>query len=136
MREEVKDLWVKALRSGEYQQTTSVLHNATANSYCCLGVLCDLYTKVDPQFPTSRHYNVWVDSCPDDEDCVDDQVEISVTTYDGNNETLPLAVMLWSGIKTPSGYFGHLECLTSLNDDHGYSFDDIADVIEEHWKNL
>ena len=33
--------FVKALRSGKYKQTTGKLQNA--NSYCCLGVACDLY---------------------------------------------------------------------------------------------
>ena len=40
MKRELKDRWVAALRSGDYQQTESHLRDAFG--YCCLGVLCDL----------------------------------------------------------------------------------------------
>src|SRR5690348_18296721 len=45
MNQEIKKKWVKALRSGEYKQGTSLLYNSANETYCCLGVLCDLYTK-------------------------------------------------------------------------------------------
>ena len=38
MNPELKEKWVKALRSGEYKQTFGRLRQD--NSYCCLGVLC------------------------------------------------------------------------------------------------
>ena len=44
----LKQRWVDALRSGEYQQTTGVLHRTHSDEddepvgHCCLGVLCDL----------------------------------------------------------------------------------------------
>jgi hypothetical protein len=37
--------WVEALRSGEYTQAQNVLRKPNTNEMCCLGVLCDLYTK-------------------------------------------------------------------------------------------
>ncbi len=40
LRAELRDKWLKALRSGEYEQTIEVLHDNTG--YCCLGVLCDI----------------------------------------------------------------------------------------------
>jgi len=43
MNQQIKEHWVAALRSGEYQQTTGELRNG--NGFCCLGVLCDLYLK-------------------------------------------------------------------------------------------
>jgi hypothetical protein len=45
LRPEVKEKWVAALRSGEYQQTKSYLHLVEEDGvdrFCCLGVLCDL----------------------------------------------------------------------------------------------
>lgn len=36
----IKKRWLKALRSGEYAQTTGLLRDASG--YCCLGVLCDV----------------------------------------------------------------------------------------------
>lgn len=35
-----KEQWVKALRSGKYQQTKQYLH--TDEGFCCLGVACDM----------------------------------------------------------------------------------------------
>jgi hypothetical protein len=58
--------WVPALRSGKYQQGMGVLH-AVNDTYCCLGVACDLIANdetvpgpirevaVDGVMPTSSH---------------------------------------------------------------------------------
>lgn len=40
MDAELKAKWVKALRSGEYQQITR--HLKTGDGHCCLGVLCEV----------------------------------------------------------------------------------------------
>lgn len=48
MKRELRDKWCEALRSGKYLQGRGALRVVTAegvDSYCCLGVLCDL---VDP----------------------------------------------------------------------------------------
>jgi hypothetical protein len=45
MNPEVKAKWVAALRSGEYVQSDARVLNDGAGSFCCLGVLCDLYSK-------------------------------------------------------------------------------------------
>jgi hypothetical protein len=39
-----KDKWVKALRSGEYEQGKDYLckEGKSHDSFCCLGVLCDI----------------------------------------------------------------------------------------------
>jgi hypothetical protein len=39
MDKDIKAKWVKALRSGEYVQTTDVLFDEFGG-HCCLGVLC------------------------------------------------------------------------------------------------
>ncbi len=38
VKADIKEKWVKALRSGKYKQTEGVLENNKGN--CCLGVLC------------------------------------------------------------------------------------------------
>ncbi len=43
MKRDIADKWVEALESGDYKQARNVLHDS--NSFCCLGVLCDLYHK-------------------------------------------------------------------------------------------
>lgn len=48
MKPSVKRRWVKALRSGKYKQSDGQLcytENDGSKSYCCLGVLCDIYNK-------------------------------------------------------------------------------------------
>lgn len=42
-RAEVYDMWATALESGKYEQGQEVLREG--NSFCCLGVLCDLAAK-------------------------------------------------------------------------------------------
>lgn len=41
MKAERRQAWVDALRSGKYKQTQGKLHNSD-DSFCCLGVLCDI----------------------------------------------------------------------------------------------
>ena len=38
-----RELWMTALRSGKYKQTTGTL--ADQDGHCCLGVACDLAVK-------------------------------------------------------------------------------------------
>lgn len=38
-------LWVDALRSGEYKQCEGRLYNPIADAYCCLGVAIRVYEK-------------------------------------------------------------------------------------------
>lgn len=43
LKPEIKEKWVTALESGEYQQTQRCLSDNVG--FCCLGVLTDLYIK-------------------------------------------------------------------------------------------
>ena len=43
MKKEIADKWVEALRSGKYKQGKSALKKD--DSFCCLGVLCDIIGK-------------------------------------------------------------------------------------------
>lgn len=42
MKASIKKKWVRALRSGKYKQGRIGLHHKPTNSFCCLGVLCDV----------------------------------------------------------------------------------------------
>jgi hypothetical protein len=39
--------WIKALRSGKYKQGKFKLYNMHHNTYCCLGVLNEIFPKLD-----------------------------------------------------------------------------------------
>jgi hypothetical protein len=108
MNPQIKQKWVSVLRSGEYQQTQGRLR--TDNGFCCLGVLCDLYGK--------EHNVEWEPGC-------DNHYE-----FQGNNASLSLYVVEWSGLEGSNPYVDGGKTLSLLNDS-GKTFEEIADVIEE-----
>ena len=116
MKPEIKEKWVAALRSGEYQQTTEVLHDD--NGFCCLGVLTELYRQ--------EHGGEW------------EKISDSSTIYkfvnkfylDGcETEILPWTVVHWSGLNDQVPHLAD-NYISNLNDS-GMSFAKIADLIEE-----
>ncbi len=120
MNPEVKQLWLDALRSGEYKQGRHKLKNTYEGSdnYCCLGVLCDLYTKENP---TAKWTQNWQD---------DWYFNVDADSVSG---TLPGAVMRWSGIADANPivcYENTEESLATLND-RGVPFVEIANIIEK-----
>lgn len=44
----LRDEWAVALESGDYKQGKTAL-KTTDNEFCCLGVLCDILSKKDPE---------------------------------------------------------------------------------------
>jgi hypothetical protein len=134
VNEQVKDIWVKALRSSDYTQGRLFLHLAetkhTVESFCCLGVLCDLSLK-NSSLPIIRSLN------EDD----------GIIRYDRSSEGLPLSVMAWAELKFSNpdvtvvdhSIEWHKESKTTslaeLNDG-GASFSEIADIIEKNWEKM
>lgn len=116
MKPEIQQKWVTALRSGEYTQTTENLRRD--DGYCCLGVLCDLYTKETGngtwESDTQYTFEFMYKEENDTPSCV--------------NLDLPPIVRKWAGI---TNVFE--EELVILNDDEGFTFNQIADVIEERF---
>ena len=111
MNPQIKQKWVDALRSGDYQQTKGRLRKE--DKFCCLGVLCDLYIKEN---------NVeWQHN------------EVDDYFYENHFSILPSSVVEWSGVKheipTVTNFY-ETESLVSLNDG-GSTFEQIADLIEE-----
>ena len=102
MNPTIKAKWLKALRSGDYKQTTGALY--ADGGYCCLGVLCDVLGAIPA---AAKKDDFW-----------------------GNFAILPANVAKRAGISenpVPSGY---TDSLADLNDS-GSSFEDIADIIEQ-----
>lgn len=112
MKEEIKDKWVAALRSGKYVQTRDRLKDYD-NGFCCLGVLCDISGVSE--------WKVGVDSY----------------VYLNKDGTLPLSVMEWAGLRSPDGEVSGQEhdSLAEIND-AGNTFETISQIIEKHWKEL
>ena len=58
MNPEVKQKWIDALRSGDYEQGSEKLRGV--NGYCCLGVLCDIYSReYDTQWEFRGYDEYW-----------------------------------------------------------------------------
>lgn len=127
MKQEVKELWVKALRGGEYTQGRMQLRKDS--TYCCLGVLCDLYRKETGQGQWAEGgFNLG---------------EERSYSY------LPGEVVNWSGMKSITGVIPErtipyakfnrtviVKELTDANDMSKIGFVGIADIIDEEWENL
>ncbi len=118
MNSEIKAKWVSALRSGEYKQGQFKLRDENDN-FCCLGVLCDLHSK--------ETRNQWVQS------------EAGNFRYiGGSSEYLPTAVAKWAGINinpvlpVKIGQGETVDYLMRINDVRGFTFTEIAALIEEH----
>ena len=120
MYKKIMEKWVKALRSGKYRKTREVLCKVAENgnkSWCCLGVLTDMYNKEHKKNP------------------------IEINAKDGD---LSHWVMDWAGIRSHQGSlrFGYgsqlITSLAALNDCNKSkrSFKRMADIIENNWKVL
>lgn len=131
MNPEVKALWVTALRSGEYEQGKGLLHEESPgiHRYCCLGVLCDLAVAEGKVTTAQGWLNYDLDGA------------VRTVSYDygsnRDNGVLPSEVMEWAGLNNSVGlldeHIDYHQSLVSLNDAAGYTFNRIADVIEEQF---
>lgn len=96
--------WIKALRSGRYKQTRLTLENQYG--YCCLGVACKVLI---PKNKLKLNQLGYIDGC--------------LPSSQPNSPK-------W--LNDISHNFKSLtnKSLFNLNDLHGFSFDEIADVLE------
>jgi hypothetical protein len=114
MNQEIKHRWIEALRSGEYEQGQECLHNHNENTFCCLGVLCDLHAKET----NTNWVNYPEEGYPSD--------------YLGYDVILPDEVIDWSGLEDHNPRVTPTLSIAAYNDQKGYSFDQLADLIEKH----
>lgn len=127
-KSEVKQLWLDALRSGEYTQVKGILEardeNGDITGHCCLGVLSDLYCKhvEDIRVEEELHSRGYLNS-----------VFGNKQDMDFYSAYLHPSVRSWVGLISRDGYhtndYNKSSKLT-LENDCGKSFNDIADIIE------
>lgn len=136
-----KALWLEALRSGDYLQAKGVLKGERYHykdeydegtkflGHCCLGVLSEVAPPECGEFQTEEHDSrAWTFCQPDG------YLESGV---------LPQTVRDWSGMHHPVGavivgtispggdYHSDFEVvLADLNDSGGFTFEQIADIVE------
>jgi hypothetical protein len=103
MDQTLKDEWTAALRSGNYKQGAGALKNKN-DEYCCLGVLCDISGEGE-----------WV---PVMKQCAYRDKQEDNITHPGTT---------WSGLSLVQ-----MNQLIYFNDDKEWTFQQIADWIEEN----
>jgi hypothetical protein len=152
MREDVKELWVAALRDPERKQVKGSLESATTGAQCCLGVLCDVLIK-NELMPGLQRFTV-----PAADGVVfEHNVLYGTNRMTSNGAVLPDDVVEFTGLNSSTGalpegktyqyadswyetdengdeHLKHAQVdgtsLAELND-NGYTFSQIADIIEK-----
>lgn len=146
MKQEIKDKWVAALRSGDYRQTHGKLAKQLSPTepmgHCCLGVLCEL--AIEDGVPISR------EAFPYENGVI---LRYGPGTNGFSDGQLPGVVATWAGLEAKPGSnrcdpklydvtgglgetFG-VSC-AEANDGYQYrnvrkhTFSEIADLIEEN----
>lgn len=123
MNKEIKQRWINALRSGKYSQTEGCLRDG--KGYCCLGVLTDIAIK-------DGVIEGWQDR-PGRPYVVVDQVGI-IPPFE-QDAVLPKKVAEWAGLDDANPFVSIPGESYPVNisdpNDNGYSFKQIADIIEE-----
>lgn len=122
MNQRIKKLWTTALTDGSYTQGRRAMRSTDGHEgepwHCCLGVLCDLYDKENPDA------KIWETSFK------------GIISIDTKTDQLPYSVMLWAGlIETTPRLMNNFETykMSELNDDHAMSFEEIAYRIEKQY---
>lgn len=126
MNRRVRDLWVAALRSGEYEQGTGqlgvIIDNDTDDvvRYCCLGVLCELAVA---------------DGVIERRDAVTVVPGVRRLRFGGLTKFPPDAVVSWAGLPGANPLVQRHESaptttLAGANDALEWTFDEIASAIE------
>lgn len=122
--------WIDALRSGKYKQARGTL-TKDYRTFCCLGVACEV-SEVDrmAEEGTLGYENIFVGD--------DAVVPVHVNTSGFTSTTLPVQLTYALGWERSTGrFYVHVPGYSSpwdfdlsiLNDD-GFTFDQIADIIE------
>lgn len=156
MKKNIMNKWVKALRSGKYKQGREKLCtvNGTTGqeSYCCLGVLTDLYLqdrKRQKKGPNIKFFHTY------SKEDMDYDGNFSKWEIDGEDGCLPPEVAEWAGFNTANagyetGCFSNSkeEIELAMLNDGGLdptdvskttkpkSFKQIANVIEKNYEHI
>lgn len=142
MKPEIKEMWVKALRSGEYEQGTHQL--VGDNKYCCLGVLCDIARKcgiVEIREATDNMGITHLFYGTPEEYNIPHKSNVDIGP---KYEVLPKSVMEWSGLDLNNPELNIRDDdedwrnngpypvpMSELNDEFGYGFHRLANLIEK-----
>jgi hypothetical protein len=132
------DKWVAELRSGKYMQGSDYLKNRVGSDgvvcHCCLGVLCEVL-----EYPQINGNGSTLFQCGSEEVGTELPLFLTSAFYGYTNSCGKLPDMnTWSSEQkekfadvVEQNFSGSFMTLTYLNDSGNFSFDRLADVIEE-----
>jgi hypothetical protein len=125
MKQHIKDSWCAALRSGDYIQGDETLKHVDDEglaTHCCLGVLTELYAVENGIVFTGIESELKAAS---------DIKDLTIPNLHSDEYLCP-AVMEWAGLdrNDPAVYGQGVDGTLAAMNDSGYSFEQIADVIE------
>lgn len=104
-----RKMWIKALRSGKYKQARRTLLDPKRNSYCCLGVACDVFSKAKSRGG----------------EFADNGLRFEIGNDSGAGFLVNKQVAAWVGVTQ-----AQVSDLVDMNDAKLASFDRIADYLE------
>lgn len=124
-------MWVDALVSGDYKQGVGALGAwgpFGIKKYCCLGVACEVAMLNGLKLRRVMRQG-------------------GITVYGDEDSVLPQEVQDWYGLESSNpallgapevswdSYDEAIEC-SSLNDERGYTFEEIAELIRDQYLSL
>jgi hypothetical protein len=137
INKEVLKNWLRALRSGKYQQTTGRLHEG--QGFCCLGVLCDLCPEGEWGEPGSITGTPCKDYCGSVNDLPAEVLKWA--GLDENTYDVPVPIrhlpktmqneVLREGLGTADEKRTEPFVWVSVLNDQEYSFNDVANILEK-----
>jgi hypothetical protein len=121
MKEKIKNLWVKELKSGAWEKTEGWLCK-NGDRFCCLGVLEELHVR----HKIKKGINAGWEVCPSG-----DYWKINDMT-----SALSESTMKWAGIKNPSARINSRAISLAVINDRSKGFEPVIEAIEKHWREL
>lgn len=121
MKPEIARAWVEAMRSGDYERGVNQLKLERSGKFyfCPAGVLCDLAERAGVTDSAYQSYGIW--------------------GYKGNHDYMsmmvPVCVLKWAGMDLNRplsvNVLGTQQSVYVLNDEHDYSLEMIAQLVED-----
>ena len=120
MNQEIKAKWVERLREPGRIQGKNMLRSVHG-AQCCLDVLCEIAVE-NNVLPAPVFYEHG------------GRYEYEDADGEFQSDVLPASVVDWAGLTDSDPHVSDGDkkyCLSVLNDNHGYTFPQLADIIEE-----
>ena len=135
MHEAIAKLWITRLRTADKEKCQEIL-GSPDGCRCVMGHLCDLAVEAGVIEPPVEgdSYRLLKPLEPHDEPS---RIPCRAMLYQNRDKVLPYSVAEWAGVGHVNGYYsGDNSSLVGENDQTDLSLKDMADIIEERWRDM